>query len=135
MVKKVSKFVRSKASSVTKRRHKPVIVDEEEVMHEEEEILRAATIHLIRKHGGLLVATGLREARIKRSRVWIITVTLRYPTGHEGYVGDLLYDGKDFTFLTPPEVVTQRVRQIDADPALEREWDEYRASTIAATEA
>ncbi len=134
MVKKMSQVVRSKAGRVRKRRRKLEILEEEEVLDEEERILRAATIHLIRHHGGLLVATGLRETQLKRSRLWIITVTLRYPTGHEGYVGDLLYDGKDFTFLTPPEVVTERVRQIEADPALQREWDEYRASTLSATE-
>src|SRR5437899_1017919 len=53
--------------------------------NEEERILRAATIHLIRKVGGLLVATAVRETRVRGRPVWIIAVTLRYPTGHEGY--------------------------------------------------
>ena len=105
------------------------------LLSKKERILQKATEHLILKHGGLLVATALREARVKGSRVWIITVTVRYPTGHEGYVGDLLYDGSEFTFLTPPEVVTERVRQIEGNPALQREWDEYRAATLSARKA
>jgi hypothetical protein len=52
---------------------------EPEINEEEERILRAATIELLTHHGGLFVATGLREIAIKVIRVWIITVTLRYP--------------------------------------------------------
>ena len=130
MVKNISKAKRSKGSALTKRRPKPEIHDAEE------RILQEATKHLILNHGGLLVATAARAQPIKGIRIWIITVTLRYPTGHEGYVGDLLYDGEDFTFLTPLEVRKERVRQIDADPALKREWDDYRNSTLSAeTEA
>ena len=69
MVKKASKVTRANASSVTKRRRQP------EVLDEEERILREATKHLVYKHGMFLVATGVREARIKGFRVWIITVT------------------------------------------------------------
>jgi hypothetical protein len=97
---------------------------------DEEQILQAATVHLVRKHGGLLVATGLREEQGQGPRRWIITVTLRYPTGHEGYIGDLLYDGKDFSFLTPEDVRKERARQIAADPEGIRQWNEYRAATL-----
>ena len=100
-----------------------------------DDILRAATIHLVRKHGGLLVATDLKEEYAKGSRRWIITVTLRFPTGHEGYVGDLLYDGKEFSFLTPPDVRKERVKRIAADPEGIREWNEHRASTLRAGKA
>jgi hypothetical protein len=96
----------------------------------EEAILRAATLELITKHGGHFVATDLRETRIEGTQVWIITVTLRYTTGHEGYVGDLLYDGNAFTFLTEQSVIDDRVRQIAADPEGNRQWNEYRASTL-----
>jgi hypothetical protein len=122
VVKNMSKAKPSKTVGVRKRRPKPRNVTAEE------RILRDATKHLILKHGGLLVATAAREQHIKGLGVWIITVTLRYPTGHEGYIGELLYDGDDFTFLTPLEVRKERVRQIDADPALQREWNEYRMS-------
>jgi hypothetical protein len=98
---------------------------------QDEEILRAATIHLIMKHGSLLVATGVRAEGTRR---WIITVTLRYPTGHEGYIGDLLYDGKQFAFLTPDEVRRERARQIEDDPEGRRKWNEYRGSTLPARE-
>jgi hypothetical protein len=87
-----------------------------EVVDEEERILRAATLELITKHGGHFVGTGLRETRVKGFRVWIITVTLRYAAGHEGYVGDLLYDGDNLTFLTEQPVIDERVRKIAADP-------------------
>ena len=98
----------------------------------EERILRAATRELITNHGSLLVATGLRETRVKDFPVWIITVTLRYPTGHEGYVSDLLFDGDDFTFLTEQSVFNDRIGKIAADPERQRKWNEYRASTLSA---
>ena len=129
MVKKASKVTRANASSVTKRRRQP------EVLDEEERILREATKHLVYKHGMFLVATGVREARIKGFRVWIITVTLRYGTGDEGYIGDLLYDGEDFTFLTEQSVMDERARKIADDPERMRQWNEYRASTLHAGKA
>jgi hypothetical protein len=89
-------------------------------------ILDLATQELIFRHGGLFVATAVRETLIKSIPVWIISVALRYPTGHEGYVGDLLYDGDLFTFLTPQSIVDERVRLIDADPENNRKWNEYR---------
>ena len=128
MVNKLRTTARAKTSAVTKRRPK------HEVLDEEERILQASTIHLITYHGGLLVATAARETRIKGFRVWIVTVTLRYPTGHDGYVGDLLYDGDEFTFLTEQSVMDERVAQIAADPERERKWNEYRASTLSAGE-
>ena len=95
----------------------------------EEAILDAATIHLFTKHGMFLVATDLREINIKGMPVWIITVTLRLPPGFEGYVGDLLYDGEEFTFLTPLEIRKERSRQIANDPVGIRQWEEFQAST------
>jgi hypothetical protein len=123
MANRGSKGVRGSVTATTRRQTEPQISDEEE------QILRQATIHLIHKHGGLFVATRIREES-SSPRTWVISVTLRYPTGHEGYVGDLLYDGKEFTFLTPPEVRTERVRKIAEDPERERRWNEYRASTL-----
>ena len=126
MVKNGNK-VRSKAAKTKRHRQVPKLINKEE------RILRAATIYLIRKVGGLLVATGVREERdSKESRTWIITVTLRYPTGHEGYVGELLYDGTDFSLLTPDDVMKERARKIAADPEGIRKWDEYQASTLQA---
>jgi hypothetical protein len=124
VVKKLKKDVQASASRTLSRRKKPEIDDEEE------SILRAATLHLMMKYGSLLVATGVREASIKGFKVWIITVTLRYATGHEGYVGDLLFDGETFTFLTEQAVMDERVRQIAEDPERTRKWNEYRASTL-----
>jgi hypothetical protein len=100
------------------------------IKEQQEEILRRATLELITKHGGHFVATGLRETRIKGIQIWIITVTLRYATGFGGYVGDLLYDGEEFTFLTEQSVIDERVRQIAADPEGIRQWHDYRASTL-----
>jgi hypothetical protein len=93
---------------------------------QEEEILRQATLELISKHGGHFVATGLRETRIREIPVWIITVTLRYMTGFAGYIGDLLYDGVEFTFLTEQSIIDERVRQIAADPERIRHWHTER---------
>jgi hypothetical protein len=128
----MSKARRSKGAGLTKPRRKPDVLDREEHLDEEERILREATRYLVFRHGMFLVATGLRETRIKGLRVWIITVTLRYTTGHEGYIGDLLYDGEAFTFLTPPEVRKDRARHIAADPEGIRAWNEDRASAVRA---
>jgi hypothetical protein len=130
MLKHLKKPRRAKVSKVAGRRKRP------KLSPEEERILREATLYLIRKQGGLLIATGIREEPAYReARHWILTVTLRYPTGHEGYVGDLLYDGKKFRFITPDNVIAERVRQIDTDPALQREWHAYRATTLPARKA
>jgi hypothetical protein len=90
--RKVRKEARPKAGGAGGLRTKPAAIDEEN-------ILREATKYLIRKVGGHLVATGLREEQHQGGRRWLIAVTLRYPTGYEAYYGDLLYDGKDFSFL------------------------------------
>jgi hypothetical protein len=126
MVKKRSKPAKTKGSAMTHRRRKSGSVDEEE------RILREATRHLVFQHGMFLVATGLREARIKGFKVWFITVTLRYTTGHEGYIGDLLYDGEEFTFLTPPEVRKERALHIAGDRERLRKWHESQVATLPA---
>ena len=124
MVSQITKQTRKKTRRAIQRQPK------QKINEQEEEILRAATLELITHHGGHFVATGLRETTIKGFRVWIITVTLRYTTGFGGYVGDLLYDGEKFTFLTEQSVIDERVRQIAADPEGIRQWNEYRASTL-----
>jgi hypothetical protein len=124
VVKKAKKEIRPTTYRTSRKRNGPAVIDDEEL------ILRAATIHLIRKVGGLFVATALRDEQAEGCGRWIITVTLRYPTGHEGYVGDLLYDGKEFTLLTEQSAIDERVLQIAADPRGIREWNEYRASTL-----
>jgi hypothetical protein len=123
-VKRTTARTRAKAAALTRQKKEPGINEEEE------KILRAATLHLITHHGMFLVATGVRVAQVKETKVWIIAVTLRYTTGHQGYVGDLLYDGEEFTFLTPPEVRKERVKQFADDPERERKWHEHRASIL-----
>jgi hypothetical protein len=124
MVKKSEKEVRRSASGTVRRPRKP------EINEEEERILRAATLHLITRHGMFLVATGARGVCIKGIPVWIITVTLRFDKGVEGYIGDLLYDGEAFTFLTEQSVMDERARKIADDPERLRRWNEYRRSTL-----
>ncbi len=124
MVTQVTKQTRKKTRKAIQRKHK------QEINEREEEILRAATLHLITHHGMFLVATGLHEARVRALPVWIITVTLRFDAGNEGYIGDLLYDGEEFTFLTPPEIRKERAKQIADDPEAIRKWNEYRDSAL-----
>src|SRR5713101_6804421 len=124
MVRQVTARTRKKNRPGTHRKPRP------QINEKEEEILRAATLELITKHGGHFLATGVRATTIKGIRVWIITVTLRYAAGFEGTVGDLLYDGEKFTFLTEQSAIDERVRQIAADPEGIRQWNEYRASTL-----
>ena len=96
----------------------------------EEGVLQAAILHLITHHGMFLVPTAARQLSIRDLPVWIITVTLRFDVGDEGYVGDLLYDGERFTFLTDQAVMDQRARQIAQNPEALRRWNEYRASAL-----
>jgi hypothetical protein len=124
VVKKASGQARAKVAAATWRQKEPEFTDEEERLLEE------ATRHLVFKHGMFLVATNIREARIKGLRIWILTVTLRYGEGDEGYIGDLLYDEEQFTFLTEQAVMDERARQIANDPERLRKWNEYRASTL-----
>ena len=98
-----------------------------ELDREEEELLRAATLHLVQNHGMFLVATGARPLRIRGSLAWVITVTLRYAAGHEGHVGELLYDGEEFTFLTEQSVMDERARQIAEGPEGPRQWKLWAA--------
>jgi hypothetical protein len=124
MAKKVGESGRARATAVRQRPRKAEFPDEEEL------ILREATKHLVFKHGMFLVATGVREARVKGFRIWIITVTLRYTTGHEGYIGDLLYDGESFTFLTEQSVMDERAQKLANDPERIRKWNEYRNTVL-----
>lgn len=78
----------------------------------------------------LWTVAGIREeVGDNGSRRWIIAVHVRYPTGFEGYLGDLLYDGERFTELTDLEVMRERGRQIDADPRREQSWIAYQIET------
>jgi hypothetical protein len=52
-------------------------------------------------------------------------VTLRYDAGDETYIGDLLYDGESFTFLTEQSVMAERARKLADDPEKIRKWNEY----------
>jgi hypothetical protein len=115
------------ATRTGERRQRP------EIDAEEEEILQKAQVYLLleAKRPMLWTVAGIRQEQSDDgSRRWIIAVHLRYPTGHEGYLGDLLYDGTRFTELTDLELMRQRARQIAADPERDRKWNEYRASTL-----
>jgi hypothetical protein len=109
-------------------RQKPAELDQEV-----EEILAKAQRYLLieAKRPMLWTVAGIKEEKGEDgSRQWIIAVHVRYPIGHEGYLGDLLYDGKRITELTDLELMRERGRQIAADSALEREWNEYRRSSM-----
>jgi hypothetical protein len=125
--RRVRKGARAKAGATSGRRTNPAAIDEGN-------ILREATKYLIRKVGGHLVASGLREEQHPGGRPWLITVTLRYPTGYETYYGDLLYDGKDFSFLRPPDARRERERAIAEDPARLRQWHESRNPSLRSAE-
>ena len=113
MLKKLRKEVLAGAARTTTKRKKP------EINQEEEEILRKAQIYLLfeAKRPMFWNVADIREEKGEGgSRRWIIAVHLRAPSGHEGYLGDLLYNGERFTELTDVELMRERVRQIAADP-------------------
>src|SRR5688572_16485936 len=94
------KATQRKVPRSNKARKKPVI------NQEEEGILRQAAIYCLRTFPMLWTVGGIREEKDDdRSRRWIVAVYLRYPTGFEGYLGDLLYDGVRITELTSREVM------------------------------
>ncbi len=126
MVKQLTKTKRPKRTVAKKNRGKREWPDEEELM------FRAAIKYLILNHAMFLVPTARREILIRGGPAWIFTVTLRLIDGHEGYVGDLLYDGEAFTMLTDTSVINERLRKIYNDPERMRKWNEYRASTLRA---
>lgn len=104
-----------------------------EIDEEDEQILQKAQVYLLfeAKHPMLWTVAGIRaEKNDDGSRRWIIAVNLRYPTGFEGYLGDLVYDGVKFTELTELELMRDRARQIAADPEGIRQWNELRASAL-----
>ena len=120
-MKKASAGVRPKA----RRKKEPKLNDEEE------QILRKAQIYMLfeAKRPMLWTVAGIREEKAADgSPRWIIAVNLRYPTGFEGYLGDLIYDGARITELTDLELMRERARQIAADPEGVRQWNEYRAA-------
>ena len=96
----------------------------------EERILRKAQIYLLfeAKRPMLWTVGGIREDQDDDgTRRWIVAVHLRYPTGFEGHLGDLSYDGAKFTELTGLDLMRERARQIADDPEGIRQWDEYRS--------
>ena len=127
MVSKAQEQTRTKAAKATQRKKTP------ELDEEEEQILKKAQIYLLfeAKRPMLWTVAGIREEKGEDgSRRWTIAVHLRYPTGFEGYLGDLLYDGERITELTDLEQMRERARQIAADPEGRRQWDELCAAAI-----
>jgi hypothetical protein len=113
MVSKAREQTRTEAAQAT-RRQKSRELDEEQ-----EQILKKAQIYLLfeAKRPMFWSVADIREEKGEGgSRRWIIAVHLRAPSGHEGYLGDLLYDGERFTELTDVELMRRRVQQITADP-------------------
>jgi len=110
---------------------------EREPTEEGQHIIQEAASYCL-DHFPMLWTTGGLPAERRAtdgSRQWIIRVYLRYPTGFEGYLGDLLYDGKQFTELTERAIMRERAKSIAADPEGIRQWNEYRASTLRTRKA
>ena len=123
----VTEKTRTRVRKPTKRKRKP------EIKEEEEQILKKAQIYLLfeAKRPMFWTVAGIREERGDDStRRWIIAVHLRYPTGHEGYLGDLAYDGTKIAELTDLALMQERAKKIADDPERERKWHDYQASTL-----
>ena len=127
MASEARKQTRTKAVKATRPKKTP------ELNAEHEQILKKVQIYLLfeAKRPMLSTVAGIREEKGEDgARRWIVAVHLRYPTGFEGYLGDLLYDGERITELTDLELMWERARQIAADPERDRKWNEYQASTL-----
>ncbi len=105
---------------------------------EEERILAKAQNYLLfeARRPLLWTVAGIREDERAPdgSRRWIIAVHLRYPTGFEGYLGDLLFNGTRFSELTAIELMRERARKVEADPEGIQKWNEYRDPVLPARE-
>jgi hypothetical protein len=126
----------SKTASAKARRRAPE--KNPNVLKEEEAILRRAQIYLLfeAKRPMFWTVAGIREEKdAQGSRRWIVAVNLRYPTGFEGYLGDLLVEGERVTELTDLNAMRERARHIEADLEGKRKWDEYRDSVFPSGEA
>jgi hypothetical protein len=99
---------------------------ERELTEEEEHIIQEAACYCLHHFPMLWTTEGVPEERRAEdgSCQWMIRVYLRYPTGHEGYLGDLLYDGKQFAELTDREIMRERAKTIAADPERTRQGNE-----------
>lgn len=115
MVNKANKRTSSNVAETRRRQKLP------EINEEEEKILQKAQIYLLfeAKRPMFWNVAEIREEKDEGgSRRWIIAVHLRAPSGHEGYLGDIRYDGERFTELTDVELMRERVRKIAADPGV-----------------
>jgi hypothetical protein len=128
----------SMSIELTDQQRQAVHAELGKINEQEEQILQRAQIYLLfeAKRPMLWTVAGIREEKgADGIRRWIIAVHLRYPTGFEGYLGDLLYDGARITELTDLELMRERAQQIAADPEGIRQWNEYRAATLPSGEA
>lgn len=110
---------KARGNILTKARKRTLRTKKPELDLEEEAILQKAQVYLLfeAKRPMFWNVADIREEKGEDgSRHWIIAVHLRAPSGHEGYLGDLRYDGERFTELTDVELMRERVRQIAADP-------------------
>jgi hypothetical protein len=117
---------RHRSTATTKRKTSRALTEEEQ------QLLIEAMSYCLHHFPMLWTTGGLPEERVGKDgvRQWIIQVHLRYPTGFDGYLGDLLYDGKQFIEMTDREIMRERAQQIAADPKGIRQWNEYQASTL-----
>ena len=94
-----------------------------------------ATAYCFRHFPTLWTIGKIRWEKHGRKQQWRIAVVLRYPTGYEKELGELLFDGKDFAVVTPRSLMNQRAQKIADDPTLHQEWNDYRGSSLPAREA
>jgi hypothetical protein len=113
MINQAREQTGTKATKATRRKNTP------QLNEETEQILKKAQFYLLfeAKRPTFWNVAGIHEERGEGgSRRWIIAVHLHAPSGHEGSLGDFLYDGEQFTELMDVEVMRERVWQIAVDP-------------------
>lgn len=85
-----------------------------ELTKEQERIIQAAATYCLRNFPMLWTTGGLPEEchAENGARQWLVHIFLRYPMGQEGYLGDLLYDGNQFSELTTRQIMSERAKVI-----------------------
>lgn len=88
-----------------------------------EEVSRLAAIYCLRTYPTLWTA-GVAQ-RVESG--WVVPIRVHYPTGRDCEIGQLAYDGREFTPLTDRAVMAEVVRKIEADLEFQRQWHEQFA--------
>ena len=104
------------------KRNRATIVDEDVVVAQ-----KAAAYCVL--HFPALWTAGMPKWE-PAARRWVVPIVIRYPTGDERTLGEMAYDGRAFSALTPREEMARLAREFEQDPAFQRRWHEQFPTSV-----